>query len=355
MESSTALLDRPLALTDPVGDADARPERRSRLAGRLTVRRVGAVLLVACVAGGLGYLRAFPPAATVMSGSMSPTIDTGDVVVFKHIDGKPRVGDVIHVKVPDAARSRYGYPPEVVHRIVRITPDGRITTKGDARREPDPFTIDGRSVDTKVFTTIPSAGRAMAFLTSTLGLIWLGLGALLLIVVPLFDRQREAQQAEQEGIEELGSEVHVVLEEVVRLQAQVSSEAYARAELERTLRELNAGTVMLREELVAALAASPPAVADPEPVAEPVTVESDAVTVEPPAETVEFEAVTIESAAITIEPEPVTVEPEAITIEPEPATVEPEPAAAPAPPPVVRRRSGGLVGRARATARNLRG
>ena len=256
METSTALLDRPLGLAVPADDAGDRPRRWSRLTARLTFGRVAAALVVVALAGGFGYLRALPPMATVMSGSMSPTIDTGDVVLFKRID-TPRVGDVIAVKVPDAARSRYGYPPEVVHRVMRIAPDGRVTTKGDARKENDPFTVARSSVDTKVVATIPAAGRALSFLTSTLGLMWLGLGALMLVVMPLFDRQRELQEAEHEGIEGLSSDVHVVLEEVVRLQSQLNAEAQARDDLERTLRELNAGTRAIQEDLSDALAAPP--------------------------------------------------------------------------------------------------
>jgi signal peptidase I len=219
-----------------------------------------------------------------MSGSMSPTIDTGDVVVMKRIDGL-RVGDIVAVKVPDEARSRYGYPPEVIHRVVRIAPDGRVTTKGDARRENDPFTVPRTALDTKVVATLPAAGRALAFLTSTLGLIWIGLGALLLVVMPLFDRQRELQEREHDGIEELGSDVQAVFEEVVRLRAAVDAEASARAALEQTLRELSAAAEAIRAEV-----ARPP--------------------------------------------------------EPEPEPVAPEPVE-PAPVPVARRRTGGLVGRAR--------
>src|SRR4051794_27085250 len=93
-------------LTDP-------PKRRIRPAGVL------AVLALVAVAAGLLYLRAWPPAATVMSASMTPTIRTGDVVLLKHLDRPPRVGDVVAVSVPDAARSRYGYPAVVIHRVVR--------------------------------------------------------------------------------------------------------------------------------------------------------------------------------------------------------------------------------------------
>src|SRR4051812_28257531 len=99
----------------------------------------GALLAAAMLA--LAYLQTWPPLATVMSGSMAPTIDTGDVVVLKRLDRPARVGDIVSIPVPDEARARFGYPPVVIHRIVGIGPDGAITTKGDAHRTPDPFTV----------------------------------------------------------------------------------------------------------------------------------------------------------------------------------------------------------------------
>jgi signal peptidase I len=277
MESSTAILSERIPLAAPAETAEdrARPDAGRRIgAGQLAL----AILLVAVV-GVLGYLRAWPPVATVMSGSMSPTIATGDVVVMKRIDGAPRVGDVVAITVPDEARSRYGYPPQVIHRVVAIGADGRVRTKGDARRENDPFTVSPGDVDTKVVTTLPAAGRAMAFLTSTLGLVWLGLGALLLIVMPLVDRRRELEEREHEGVESLGEDVQVVLEEVVRLRAAVDVEASARAALEQTLRELRATAEAIRDEVSrdpepVAAEPEPEPVADPEPtVPEPVACE----------------------------------------------------------------------------------
>src|SRR5436305_6008331 len=169
-------------------------------------RRLGLLLVavvVVAAAGGLVYLRAWPPMATVMSGSMEPTIKTGDVVLLKHMDRAPRVGDVIAVDVPDIARSRYGYPSVVVHRVVRIAPNGDITTKGDARPKPDPFTVRRGSVKARVAADIPAAGHVLAFFTSTLGLIWLGAGVLMLVVLPILERQRDAREREEEPLASL--------------------------------------------------------------------------------------------------------------------------------------------------------
>jgi signal peptidase I len=342
MESSTAVLSDRVPLVAPAEESEERS--RPGLLRRIGVGRLALAVLLVAVAGGLGYLRAWPPVATVMSGSMSPTIETGDVVVMKRIDGAPQVGDVVAVDVPEDARSRYGYPPQVIHRVVRIGPGARLTTKGDARRQNDPFTVPSRSVHAKVVATLPAAGRALAFLTSTLGLVWLGLGALLLIVMPLFDRQRELQEREQDGIEELGSDVQVVLEEVVRLRAAVDAEARARAAVERTLRELSAAAEAIRDEVSRPVAVPEPELAPPEtePEAELAPLEPEPLPPEP-------------------EPEPLLPEPEPAPFPPESAPLlpEPEPAPLPAtapdlPPAAARRRSGGLVGHARRATRTWR-
>jgi signal peptidase I len=192
--------------------AEQAPSRR-----RLGLLLAGLVVLAA--ACGLLYLRAWPPMATVMSGSMSPTIKTGDVVLLKRMDRAPRVGDVIAVSVPDLAQSRYGYPPVVIHRVLRIAPNGDITTKGDARPKPDPFTVKRGSVNSRVAADIPAAGHVLAFFTSTLGLIWLGGGVLMLVVLPILERQRDAREREEETLESLQAELRTISEELAALRA----------------------------------------------------------------------------------------------------------------------------------------
>jgi signal peptidase I len=143
---------------------------------------------------GLAFVRVWPPFATVMSASMSPTINTGDMVVLQRLDRPARIGDIVVVNVPDEARTRYGYPPVVIHRVVRIAADGSVSTKGDARKQPDPFTVPRRAISAHVIGHIPGGGRVAAFLTSPLGLLWLGGGAFMLIGLPLLERRRDGQR-----------------------------------------------------------------------------------------------------------------------------------------------------------------
>jgi signal peptidase I len=194
-------------LADPsVRLAGLRPRRRYVRAVPRRVRwgRLIAGIVLALVLGGLAFLQTWPPLATVMSGSMAPTIDTGDVVLLKRLERPARVGDVVSIAVPDEARSRFGYPPVVIHRVVAIDASGSVKTKGDARKQPDPFTVPRTALTTRVVATVPAAGRGLAFLASPLGLLWLCGGALLLIGMPLLERHREGQRraaGERDGLE----------------------------------------------------------------------------------------------------------------------------------------------------------
>ncbi|MFL5909920.1 MAG: signal peptidase I [Gaiellaceae bacterium] len=213
MEAATALTFDPALFAEP--EEIEQPRRRLRL----RLGAVLAVLVLATAGGGLAYLKAWPPMATVMSGSMEPTIKTGDVVLLKHLDRAPRVGDVIAVSVPELAQSRYGYPPVVIHRVMRIAPNGDITTKGDARPKPDPFSVKRGSATARVVATIPAAGHVFAFFTSTLGLVWLAGGVLMLVVLPIFERQRDAREREENTLASLQGELRAISEELAALRS----------------------------------------------------------------------------------------------------------------------------------------
>ena len=211
------MLPTTLLLADP---ALAAPRVGRRVHVRrpraLPLRRGWAALAVlgVLVAGALGYLRMWPPLATVMSASMEPTIRTGDMVVLKRLDGPAHVGQVVSVSVPDEARSRYGYPPVVIHRVLAVARDGSVTTKGDARKDPDPFKSPRTALTATVVGKLPAGGRVVAFLSSGMGLTWLASGVLLLLAMPLLDRQRDARESESG---ELRAQLATISEELAAL------------------------------------------------------------------------------------------------------------------------------------------
>jgi signal peptidase I len=184
--------------------------------------------LLAIVGAGLGYVRMWPPLATVMSASMAPTINTGDMVVYQRLDRPARVGDVVKVDVPDEARSRFGYPSVVIHRVVKIAPDGMVTTKGDARKAADPFTVPATALDTRVVTHLPAAGQALAYFSSPLGKLWLISGAVMFFGMPLLERYRRGQgsrndrdRALDEALQAAASAQTLLAEHLATLPAQI--------------------------------------------------------------------------------------------------------------------------------------
>ncbi|MCW2752999.1 MAG: signal peptidase [Marmoricola sp.] len=98
------------------------------------------------------------------SGSMSPTISTGDIA-FSHSVAAARVrkGDIVSVIADSGAR--------VTHRVVDSTGSGShrlLTLKGDANQVIDPKVYDVTSVQ-RVLFHVPKVGYAVSWLSSAPG------------------------------------------------------------------------------------------------------------------------------------------------------------------------------------------
>ena len=133
--------------------------------GRLWVRIVGTavtivmlivlVLVVALNVSFLGY-----KSTAVITGSMSPAINEGDVVVTKVVPLEElAVGDVIKYH-------RNGI--DIIHRIMDIKVGGEgilITTKGDANQSIDRPGPSPQEIDGKVINRIPKIGSLTLWLT----------------------------------------------------------------------------------------------------------------------------------------------------------------------------------------------
>jgi signal peptidase I len=206
------------------------PARQGRRRRTVRFRWIAAAWLAAVVVCGLAFLQTWPPLATVMSGSMAPTIDTGDVVLLKRLERPARIGDIVSIPVPDEARARFGYPPVVIHRIVAIDAAGSVTTKGYARKEPDPFSVPARALTTRVVATVPAAGRALAFLGSPLGLLWLVGGGVMLIGMPLLERSRDHRRRGAEEQDNLQRALATLTAELVALREERTHEAVRAAD-----------------------------------------------------------------------------------------------------------------------------
>ncbi|TAL21269.1 MAG: signal peptidase I [Frankiales bacterium] len=160
-------------------------------------------LLLAVIVGALAVLTVVPRAVggaalTVLTGSMTPEIAVGSVVLVRPVDpGTLRVGDVI------TYQTKPGAAAYITHRIVEIHEDTNpvtLTTKGDANRGADVDPIPVTSVRGKVLFSVPYLGTVKnAISTGGAGLMLLVLGLIgyaLLQVVSLVRERRADASAE---------------------------------------------------------------------------------------------------------------------------------------------------------------
>lgn len=115
----------------------------------------------------------------VLSGSMSPAIESGDAVIVEETDPATiQEGDVITFVQSDEESP-------TTHRVVGTEQrDGQVVfeTKGDANEQPDPTPVPASSVIGTVVLTIPYIGYVIQFVNTPLGfglLVVLPLGALM--------------------------------------------------------------------------------------------------------------------------------------------------------------------------------
>lgn len=93
--------------------------------------------------------------SVVLSGSMSPAISTGDVVLIGRTSPENlRKGDVVLADLPGGGGRTY------LHRIVDLR-DNRVVTRGDANRANDQQPIAADAVHGRVRLVVPRIGWPM--------------------------------------------------------------------------------------------------------------------------------------------------------------------------------------------------
>lgn len=133
-------------------------------------------------------------AFVVLSGSMSPNIRAGSIVLVQQ-ETTFQKGDVITFIHPSNPMDY------VTHRITDLNNEGKsfsYQTKGDANETADLWTVRKEAVWGKVALTIPLIGYLISFSKTTVGLI-------LLIILPLLCIAI--------------SEIRVIIKEVKRIRA----------------------------------------------------------------------------------------------------------------------------------------
>ena len=128
----------------------ARRERQGSLAGWVVTTIIAVVIIWFAV----GLFPVQP--TTVISGSMRPSLDVGDVVIIAKVSADTiKPGDIIQFREAEGIAT--------VHRVVEIQEIEEnmvFVTQGDANRAPDPDPVLADNVVGKVIFSIPKVGWA---------------------------------------------------------------------------------------------------------------------------------------------------------------------------------------------------
>ena len=111
----------------------------------------------------------------VTSGSMSPTIKTGDLIAIKP-QSSYKIGDIITFKVGPSQRDI------VTHRIVAYKKEG-FATQGDANNVVDERAVEKKNILGRVILKIPYAGYIANILKSKIAILVLVLLPAVLIII----------------------------------------------------------------------------------------------------------------------------------------------------------------------------
>ena len=117
----------------------------------------------------------------VLSGSMSPVFEAGDVVIVA-ANKKPAYnkGDVITFKDPEDGKR------VITHRVVEVLKEGKqfsYRTKGDANNVADQKPVPASNIIGQQKWRIPYFGRLVEFAKTKQGLVWLIIVPGILIIV----------------------------------------------------------------------------------------------------------------------------------------------------------------------------
>lgn len=117
---------------------------------------------------------------TVLSGSMSPSIETGDMIVVKTDKANLNVGDVITYKMGSVL---------VTHRIIEVITENGIegfVTQGDANNVEDGSLVTKEQIVGKYAFRIPYAGYLKAGLRGWLGILLIIILVMLYLITIIF-------------------------------------------------------------------------------------------------------------------------------------------------------------------------
>lgn len=121
--------------------------------------------VLALFIAGLGFIHFMPgySFSLVRSGSMTPAIEVGDVIITR-----PATGGV-EGNIKPGAIVMYMHDSELItHRVVSVN-ESTLVMKGDALEHPDPWPVVISSVQGVYLFKLPYLGYAINFLRTKLG------------------------------------------------------------------------------------------------------------------------------------------------------------------------------------------
>jgi len=145
----------------------------------------------------------------VRSNSMSPTFETGSLLLVKHVDTSSiQVNDIITFKEKNDSVA-------TTHRVVKILNDNglQFVTRGDANNVDDPMPVSADEVVGRVVFWIPYIGYLLGFIRTKEGLlVFIIVPALIIIITQIISFIREVKKKEDKpSTEELQAQLQELL------------------------------------------------------------------------------------------------------------------------------------------------
>ncbi|HEU5140435.1 MAG TPA: signal peptidase I [Bacillales bacterium] len=167
-------------------------------------RLLGFFIFVLLVGTSLYFHYGTPPFSAIPSKSMVPTFQIGDLVIIEEVTPSDvKVGDIIVVDVPEAVMERFGYPPNIIHRVVKVDRTGgklQFRVKGDNNGGEDPFTVLPKYIMGTPAASYPYLGYPILFLSSRQGFYFFISALALYLLYVIFEELSKRQISFRRGI-----------------------------------------------------------------------------------------------------------------------------------------------------------